>query len=410
LDDELNIGLITIGAELLNGARTDTNAAWIGQEVIPVGGHIKWHMTVNDDSHSIESALNSVPKEIELVLCTGGLGPTHDDITATILYQYFGAEAEFDEAYWKLLTEKFAARERVIPESNRNQAMKPNIGEVIPNPVGSARGLHFSNDHFHLFAVPGVPAEMKSMMINTVLPWINDKSDKESIVTTWRTTGIMESVLFERLDPVLKNHPEVHIAFLPKFTGVDLRISSDNQSSMDAFLDEAKAIVKKYHFGDEGTELEDALGALLIKTEKTIATAESCTGGLIGDRLTNVSGSSSFYKGGVVAYSNTIKVKTLNVNQSTLDNHGAVSEETALEMARGVRISMDAEIGLSTTGIAGPTGGTDEKPVGLVYVGISIDGYEKVYRFKFTSHRKTNKLMTSQAALNITRIYLLNGS
>jgi nicotinamide-nucleotide amidase len=281
---------------------------------------------------------------------------------------------------------------------------------VIPNPVGSARGLHFSNDHFHLFAVPGVPAEMKSMMINTVLPWINDKSDKESIVTTWRTTGIMESVLFERLDPVLKNHPEVHIAFLPKFTGVDLRISSDNQSSMDAFLDEAKAIVKKYHFGDEGTELEDALGALLIKTEKTIATAESCTGGLIGDRLTNVSGSSSFYKGGVVAYSNTIKVKTLNVNQSTLDNHGAVSEETALEMARGVRISMDAEIGLSTTGIAGPTGGTDEKPVGLVYVGISIDGYEKVYRFKFTSHRKTNKLMTSQAALNITRIYLLNGS
>ncbi|MDP6992080.1 MAG: CinA family nicotinamide mononucleotide deamidase-related protein [Candidatus Marinimicrobia bacterium] len=406
----MNIGLITIGAELLNGARTDTNAAWIGQEVIPVGGHIKWHMTVNDDSHSIESALNSVPKEIELVLCTGGLGPTHDDITATILYQYFGAEAEFDEAYWKLLTEKFAARERVIPESNRNQAMKPNIGEVIPNPVGSARGLHFSNDHFHLFAVPGVPAEMKSMMINTVLPWINDKSDKESIVTTWRTTGIMESVLFERLDPVLKNHPEVHIAFLPKFTGVDLRISSDNQSSMDAFLDEAKAIVKKYHFGDEGTELEDALGALLIKTEKTIATAESCTGGLIGDRLTNVSGSSSFYKGGVVAYSNTIKVKTLNVNQSTLDNHGAVSEETALEMARGVRISMDAEIGLSTTGIAGPTGGTDEKPVGLVYVGISIDGYEKVYRFKFTSHRKTNKLMTSQAALNITRIYLLNGS
>ena len=257
--------------------------------------------------------------------------------------------------------------------------------------------------------MPGVPAEMKSMMKNTVLPWINDKSDKESIVTTWRTTGIMESVLFERLDPVLKNHPEVHIAFLPKFTGVDLRISSDNQSSMDAFLDEAKAIVKKYHFGDEGTELEDALGALLIKTGKTIATAESCTGGSIGDRLTNVSGSSSFYKGGVVAYSNSIKMKALDVKQSTLDNHGAVSEETALEMARGVRISMDAEIGLSTTGIAGPTGGTDEKPVGLVYVGISTDGYEKVYRFKFTPHRKTNKLMTSQAALNITRIYLLNG-
>ncbi len=407
---ELNIGLITIGAELLNGARTDTNAAWIGQSVIPVGGNVVWHMTVNDDKSSIESALDNLPQHIDIVLCTGGLGPTHDDITPTVLYQYFNAEPEFDEAYWQILTKKFAARGRVIPESNRNQAMKPNVGDVIPNPVGSARGLHFSNDDYELFAMPGVPAEMKSMMNNTVLPWIDEQSNHETFVTTWRTTGIMESVLFERLDPILNNHPHVDIAFLPKFTGVDLRISSDDQSSMTAFLAEAEPIVKKYHFGDEDTELEDAVGSILLETGKTIATAESCTGGLIGDRLTNVSGSSSYFKGGVVAYSNAVKMNALNVKKTTLDAHGAVSEETAIEMARGVRKYLDADMGVSTTGIAGPTGGTDEKPVGLVYVGISTADYEKVYRFTFTPHRKTNKLMSSQAALNITRLYLLNGA
>ena len=220
----------------------------------------------------------------------------------------------------------------------------------------------------------------------------------------------MESILYERLESILKSHPEVDIAFLPKFTGVDLRISSENQFAMTAFLTAAKPIVAKYHFGDEGIELEDVLGLLLLKKGNTIATAESCTGGLIGDHLTNVSGSSSYYKGGVVAYSNEVKMETLYVKESTLDDYGAGSEETAIEMARGVRKVLKADIGLSTTGIAGPTGGTDEKPVGLVYVGISTNEYEKVHRFTFTPERKTNKLMTCQAALNITRIYLLNVS
>ena len=406
----MNIGLITIGAELLNGARIDTNAAWIGQSVISVGGKVVWHMTVNDDSQSIESTLNSVPINIDVVLCTGGLGPTHDDITSNILYQYFEAEAEFDETYWQVLTEKFAARGRVIPKSNRNQAKIPNVGDVIANPTGSARGLHFKNDNYDLFAMPGVPSEMKNMMKDTILPWIKDKSEHETFVITLRTTGIMESVLYERLESILKSHEEVDVAFLPKFTGVDLRISSENQFTMTAFLSEAKPIVAKYHFGGEGTELEDALGALLLEKGNTIATAESCTGGLIGDHLTNVSGSSSYYKGGVVAYSNEVKINAINVKESTLDDHGAVSEETAIEMARGVRKALKADIGVSTTGIAGPAGGTDEKPVGLVYVGFSTDDHEKVYRFTFTPDRKTNKLMTCHAALNIIRIYLLNGS
>ena len=405
----MKIGLVTIGAELLNGARTNTNAAWIGQNVISVGGAIDWHMTVNDEKNTIENALDEVPTSIDVVLCTGGLGPTHDDITSSVLYDYFGAKPEFDEQYWKLLTKKFAARDQVIPDINRNQAMKPDIGEVIPNPIGSARGLHLSNKSYHLFAMPGVPAEMKSMMTNTILPWIESRSKSKIHVTVMRTTGIMESVLYEKVQGVLDDYPQINVAFLPRFTGVDIRLTTSDKNTLNRLVDQISPVIQKYHFGGEGVELEDAVGSLLIKNRKTIATAESCTGGLIGDRLTNISGSSLYYKGGIVAYSNSVKEKTIGVKKETLDSAGSVSEETALEMARGIRNKLNADIGLSTTGIAGPKGGTKEKPVGLVYIAISYDRGEKVYRFVFTPYRKTNKLMTSQAALNITRIHILNG-
>ena len=405
----MKIGLITIGAELLNGARTNTNAAWIGKEVIGVGGSIDWHMTVNDEKNTIESALDEVPTSIDVVLCTGGLGPTHDDITSSVLYDYFGAKPEFDEQYWQLLTKKFAARDQVIPDINRNQAMKPDIGEVIPNPIGSARGLHLSNKSYHLFAMPGVPAEMKSMMTNTILPWIESRSKSKIHVTVMRTTGIMESVLYEKVQGILDDYPQINVAFLPRFTGVDIRLTTSDKNTLNRLVDQISPVIQKYHFGGEGVELEDVVGKLLIKNRKTIATAESCTGGLIGDRLTNISGSSLYYKGGIVAYSNSVKEKTIGVKKETLDSAGSVSEETALEMARGIRNKLNADIGLSTTGIAGPKGGTKEKPVGLVYIAISYDRGEKVYRFTFTPYRKTNKLMTSQAALNITRIHILNG-
>ena len=405
----MKIGLVTIGAELLNGARTNTNAAWIGQNVISVGGAIDWHMTVNDEKNTIESALDEVPTSIDVVLCTGGLGPTHDDITSSVLYDYFGAKPEFDEQYWQLLTKKFAARDQVIPDINRNQAMKPDIGEVIPNPIGSARGLHLSNKSYHLFAMPGVPAEMKSMMTDTILPWIESRSKSKIHVTVMRTTGIMESVLYEKVQGILDDYPQINVAFLPRFTGVDIRLTTSDKNALNQLVDQISPVIQKYHFGGEGVELEDVVGKLLIKNRKTIATAESCTGGLIGDRLTNISGSSLYYKGGIVAYSNSVKEKTIGVKKETLDSAGSVSEETALEMARGIRNKLNADIGLSTTGIAGPKGGTKEKPVGLVYIAISYDRGEKVYRFTFTPYRKTNKLMTSQAALNITRIHILNG-
>ena len=401
----MKIGLITIGAELLNGTRIDTNASWIGKSVISAGGSIHWHMTVNDTNESIVNSLNQVPEDIEIILCTGGLGPTHDDITPTVLYTYFNDNPLFDDEYWSLLTSRFKSRGIDIPESNKNQAMKPKKGKIIPNSIGSARGLHFKNNNYQIFAMPGVPSEMKLMMNDFILPIIDKKTQKKNYVKLIRTTGIMESSIFDIIEPYLNNN-NISLAFLPSFTGVDLRISSNINDDLIIFLDKILPLLSKYYYADDHIELEDVLGEVIINKKKTISTAESCTGGLISNRLTNTPKSSSYFKGGIIAYSNSIKIKLLNVNQEIINKYGAVSKEVALEMAQGIRKRMNVDIGLSTTGIAGPGGGSKDKPIGLVYIGLSTSNFEKVFKFNFSKNRKTNKLMTSQAALNILRNYL----
>ena len=401
----MKIGLITIGAELLNGTRTDTNASWIGQAVESTGASINWHMTVNDNYDSIINSLDNVPIDIKIVLCTGGLGPTHDDITPSVLYKYFNDKSLFDQKYWTTLKEKFKTRGIEISESNKSQAMIPQNGKIIPNPIGSARGLHFKNNNFQLFSMPGVPSEMKLMMNNYILPIIDKKNQKKNYVKLIRTTGIMESSLFDIIEPYL-NDNNISLAFLPSFTGVDLRISSNINDDLIIFLDKILPLLSKYYYADDNIELEDVLGELIINKKKTISTAESCTGGLISNRLTNTPKSSSYFKGGIIAYSNSIKIKLLNVNQGIINKYGAVSKEVALEMAQGIRKRMNVDIGLSTTGIAGPGGGSKAKPIGLVYIGLSTSNFEKVFKFNFSKNRKTNKLMTSQAALNILRNYL----
>ena len=234
----MKVGLITIGAELLNGTRTDTNASWIGQSIVTIGANINWHMTVNDSDESILNSLNQIPSDVKIVLCTGGLGPTHDDITASVLYKYFNDKPLFDEKYWSLLIDKFKDRGIQIPEANKNQAIKPKVGKIIPNPIGSARGLHFKNNNFQLFSMPGVPSEMKAMMNDYILPIISEMSQIENYVKLIRTTGIMESALYEIIEPYLKNNNDVNVAFLPRFTGVDLRISSNKNEALVKFLDQ----------------------------------------------------------------------------------------------------------------------------------------------------------------------------
>ena len=405
----MNIALITIGNELLAGFTVNTNAAWIGNHVIQTGGNIVWHQTIGDSKEEIHVSLNQIPKDINAVIITGGLGPTHDDVTAHALYKYANDIPVFDEKYWQYLQDKLAKRNLKLPEINRNQSMKPVKGTIIPNPIGSARGLHFQVDGKDLFVLPGVPREMKAMMESTVLPWIADQSAGGLTVRTIRTTGIMESGLAEKIGDIVDAlADEIKIAFLPQFTGVDIRVSSTDKDAVDQKVYEINVQAGKYIYGYDNDQLEEKVGQLLNANNLSISTAESCTGGLVGHRLTNVSGSSDYYLGGIVSYSNSVKENNLDVAIETLNKHGAVSYETAIEMAENVRSKLDSDLGLAITGIAGPRGGTDEKPVGLTYIALADGKDTMVKEFRFLTERILNKNASCQAALNMVRLYLLN--
>jgi nicotinamide-nucleotide amidase len=405
----MNVGLITIGNELLSGFTTDTNSAWIGQSVLEVGAEITWHVTIGDQYNHITAALDQVPEDIKVVLVTGGLGPTHDDITQKTLFKYFDVQPVFDEDYWNILNARMVKRARVMPEINKNQAIRPNKGSVIPNNSGSARGLHLNNDRMDVFAMPGVHREMKDMMSNTIIPWIHDKTKSKIYVRTLRTTGAMESVLAEKLVDVTDDTKPVTVAFLPQFTGVDIRLTCPKKNPLIEIEEKIRDRVDKYVYATGIVNLEETVGDMLVKCGYTISTAESCTGGLLGHRFTNVPGSSRYYLGGVVSYSDDMKMKTLGVQENTLQEFGAVSKQTATEMAQGVRDLFGSDLAIAVTGIAGPGGGTAEKPVGLVYITLVHNDTVWAKEFKFFTDRKLNKQLSSQVALNMVRIHLLNG-
>ena len=405
----MNVGLITIGNELLSGFTTDTNSAWIGQSVLEVGAEITWHVTIGDQYNHITAALDQVPEDIKVVLVTGGLGPTHDDITQKTLFKYFDVQPVFDEDYWNILNARMVKRARVMPEINKNQAIRPNKGSVIPNNSGSARGLHLNNGRMDVFAMPGVHREMKDMMSNTIIPWIHDKTKSKIYVRTLRTTGAMESVLAEKLVDVTDDTKPVTVAFLPQFTGVDIRLTCPKKNPLIEIEEKIRDRVDKYVYATGIVNLEETVGDMLVKCGYTISTAESCTGGLLGHRFTNVPGSSTYYLGGVVSYSDDIKMKTLGVQENTLQEFGAVSKQTATEMAQGVRDLFGSDLAIAVTGIAGPGGGTAEKPVGLVYITLVHNDTVWAKEFKFFTDRKLNKQLSSQVALNMVRIHLLNG-
>ena len=405
----MNVGLITIGNELLSGFTTDTNSAWIGQSILEVGAEITWHVTIGDQANKITAVLDQIPEDIKVVLVTGGLGPTHDDITQKTLFEYFGVQPVFDENYWNILNARMVKRVRVMPVINKNQAIRPDKGSVIPNNSGSARGLHLNNDRMDVFAMPGVPREMKDMMSNTIIPWIHDKTKSKIYVRTLRTTGAMESVLAEKMADVTEDTRPVTVAFLPQFTGVDIRLMCPEKNPLIEIEGKIRDKVDKYIYATGTVDLEEIVGDMLSERGYTITTAESCTGGLIGHRLTNVPGSSTYFLGGVISYSNDMKMKTLGIQENTLQEFGAVSKQTATEMAHGARDFFGSDLAIAVTGIAGPGGGTAEKPVGLVYITLVHNDIVWAKKFKFFTYRKLNNRLSSQVALNMVRIHLLNG-
>ena len=399
----MNAGIISVGNELLMGFTLDSNSTWIARKLLDLGIKVDLKLTIADNEGEILEAFKTLSSRCDVILCTGGLGPTSDDVTKSAYCDFIQAGLELNEDYLEELKKKFEDRQLVMSDSNREQAMVPDKGETIPNSLGSALGLKYVNEENHIYVMPGVPSEMKRMMDETVLPELEQLPRDELHVTTIRLTGIMESALYDQVKDLL-NDNIVKVAFLPGFLGVDVRLMSRDKDSLLELSGQFFDRLGNYVYAEDWETLEDAVGRLLIERGLTLATAESCTGGLLGNRITNVAGSSEYYLGGIVSYSDSAKMNLLGVSQETLKEFGAVSEETAQEMAAGARRVLQSDVGVSITGIAGPTGGTEDKPVGLVYIAVDVAGDVAVRKFVFSEDRRYNKELSAQAALNLVRM------
>lgn len=399
----MNAGIISVGNELLMGFTLDSNSTWIARKLLDLGIKVDLKLTIADNEGEILEAFKTLSSRCDVILCTGGLGPTSDDVTKSAYCDFIQAGLELNEDYLEELKKKFEDRQLVMSDSNREQAMVPDKGETIPNSLGSALGLKYVDEENHIYVMPGVPSEMKRMMDETVLPELEQLPRDELHVTTIRLTGIMESALYDQVKDLL-NDNVVKVAFLPGFLGVDVRLMSRDKDSLLELSGHFFDRLGNYVYAEDWETLEDAVGRLLIERGLTLATAESCTGGLLGNRITNVAGSSEYYLGGIVSYSDAAKMNLLGVSQETLKEFGAVSEETAKEMAAGARRVLQSDVGVSITGIAGPTGGTEDKPVGLVYIAVDVAGDVAVRKFVFSEDRRYNKEISAQAALNLVRM------
>jgi nicotinamide-nucleotide amidase len=405
--------ILTIGDELLLGQTTNTNAAWLGDQLSRLGIDVVRSSVVGDEARRIEVELDRAFAEVELVVTTGGLGPTHDDVTKTVVADYFGRSLAVDEALLERVRNYYERRNRQAPPSVERLAEVPEGFALLQNEVGTAAGLWHETDEGRAIAVlPGVPPEMKSIFRAAVRPRLEDRQNRRAVThRTLRTTGIGESDLQEEIGDLSDQLDDrLRLAYLPSTSGVRLRLSAYGENA-EARLDRLEQTLREraglYIYGTEEDELEAVLGDMLRDRGLTVASAESCTGGLVAHRLTNVSGSSDYFIGSVVSYANGVKVNHLGVDEAALQAHGAVSEPVARQMAAGVRRALGTDIGVATTGIAGPTGGTPEKPVGTVWLGYADADTTRAVRLQFLEDRALNKELFSTSALDLIRRQLL---
>ena len=406
----MNACILTIGNEILQGFTMDSNSAWLSKTLLPYGVKIIKTITVGDDiNYIIQESQKILDDNFDFFFITGGLGPTHDDITKEAFCRLLNDELIFDKNYYSQLKEQFDKRLVKMPESNRSQAMLLKKADFIPNDTGSALGMHILEKGTHIFILPGVPQEMKAMVSKYIIPNYMVTTPNANYITI-KTAGIMESRLAEMVKKSMEKYSDsFRFAFLPHYNGVSFRIikfgkKNDLQKVKEDFFQE----MQPYAYGINDDSLEGVLGEKLKDKKLTIAVAESCTGGLIGKRLSDTAGSSEYFLGSITAYSNQLKTALLGVSDKTLSKHGAVSKQTALEMASGIKNKTGSDIGLSTTGISGPDGGTETKPVGLVYIGLVAPEESIVKKYNFHFGRNIHREMTTTAALNITRITLEN--
>jgi nicotinamide-nucleotide amidase len=412
----MKVRIISIGDELLIGDTINTNAAFISSELIKNQFDVTKVSVVGDNEEDIISEFKEAFAENDVVIVTGGLGPTHDDITKKCISKFFESELVMNEEVLKNLKTFFEKRRRKLTKVNETQALIPRIAEAINNLQGTAPGLWIEKNKKILVSLPGVPHEMRALIESKVIPKLlsfRGNAPKIKKVKMLLTTGIPESFLFQQLGDLDVLLGEAKLAFLPDQFGVKLRITVEDSEEENALnrLSEIeqkiRSAVGRYIYGTENLSIEEVVGRLLKERNLTIAVAESCTGGLICDRFTNIDGSSKYFERGVITYSNTAKVELLKVSDNAISEYGAVSEIVAKQMAEGVRSISSTDIGLSTTGIMGPTGGSDEKPLGLVYIGLCDNKMSIARKYQFGDTRMLNKARASQAAFEMLRRYLL---
>lgn len=402
--------LITIGDELLIGQVVDTNSAWMGRELNNIGIEVLRIVSVRDREEEILEAINNAMKRVNIVLVTGGLGPTKDDITKQTLCKYFNTELIFSEEVFENVKRVLAGK---IPMNklNKGQAMVPKNCTVINNPVGSASASWFERDGKVLVSMPGVPQEMTAVMTESVLPKLHERFQTDVIMhQTFLVQHYPESVLAEKLEAWEVALPDcIKLAYLPKLGIIRLRLTGrgHDRKEVETLLNREKAkletILGEDIFSEEDTPLEVIIGELLKKRKLTVSTAESCTGGSIAERLTSIAGSSEYFKGSIVAYSNEVKEDLLHVSSETLEKYGAVSEETVIEMVKGAMKALKTDCAVATSGIAGPGGGTPEKPVGTVWIAAGYKNEIRTYKQETNRGRAMNIERAGNNALLMLR-------
>src|SRR3984957_3695017 len=410
----MNAEIIAVGSELLTPYRQDTNSLWLTDALNRLGIRIIFKTVVGDSQAEMHSAFSQALGRAGIVIASGGLGPTDDDRTRQTVADLLGRKLRLDESIVREIEERFRRFARAMPEINKRQAMVPEGATVLPNPNGTAPGLWLGAGGRIIILLPGVPSELKSIFEAQVRQRLERISSDERLFTRdLRVTGLGESDVETRVRPLYELYPDSETTILASPGAVQLhpRVWSRDAKQAEQILDEITkrmALALGEHlYSMHGEALEEVVGRILTENRATIAVAESCTGGLLAERLTNVPGSSIYFLGGVVCYSNELKANLLGVSPAIIESKGAVSSDVALSLAEGVRKLTGAKLGIAVTGVAGPGGGSPEKPVGLVYIGIADERGPRQKEFRFLGDRERIRLFASQAALDMGRRYFL---
>jgi nicotinamide-nucleotide amidase len=410
----LSAEIIAIGSELLTPEKTDTNSLWLTGKLNEIGIDVKLKTIVGDDALRLEETIRDAVKRSDVVITTGGLGPTEDDITRQVSARAIGRGLEFHDEIVEHLRDRFRAWGREMPEINKRQAYVIEGAEILPNPNGSAVGMSVIIEEKFLIVLPGPPRENQPMFNDHVFAKLKEKSGEVVFrKRILKVSGMGESAIDEAISPIYSVYENVQTSILFNKSEVEVHLTAqgENEREADALNEEiAGRIVEKLGiavFSTDGEEMEEVVGKLLTARGKTLSVAESCTGGLISQRLTDISGSSAYFIEGVVAYANEAKTRALGVGAEIIERHGAVSAETAEAMAKGMRERARTDYAISITGIAGPTGGTPDKPVGTVFIGFSDDAQTKSFKIVLPGDRYLIRWRSSQAALDYLRRQIL---